>query len=274
MKRIRRTGPDKETINVCYVIDDWPAPHRRPLHPYSAAGGGGRYHRGHHGAELSSASRPWTTRRQTARALGKYDFLALPVVDTENRLVGIVTVDDAIDVLQEEVTEDIEKMAAMLPSDKPYLKTSTFETFKARIPWLLLLMISATFTGQIISSFEDALGACHHPHRLYSHADGHRRQLRLSGQRHGDPRPVSGRDRIFRYLIQVIWKEMPGGAAVRRRSGRRQLRQADAAGPDGIPQSQLPSPVAAVICLTLVCTVLCRQDGGLYAAAAGQKDRL
>ncbi len=79
------------------------------------------------------------------------------MVDTENRLVGIVTVDDAMDVLQEEATEDIEKMAAMLPSDKPYLKTGAFETFKARIPWLLLLMLSATFTGQIISSFEDAL---------------------------------------------------------------------------------------------------------------------
>lgn len=94
-----------------------------------------------------------------ARSLSKYGFLALPVVDQENRLVGIITVDDAMDVLQEEVTEDIEKMAAMLPSDKPYLKTGIFETFKARIPWLLLLMISATFTGQIISTFENALAA-------------------------------------------------------------------------------------------------------------------
>ena len=87
----------------------------------------------------------------------KYDFTSLPVVDKENRLVGIVTVDDAIDVLQEEATEDIEKMAAILPSDKTYLKASVFSTFKARIPWLLLLMISATFTGAIISSFEEKL---------------------------------------------------------------------------------------------------------------------
>ena len=87
----------------------------------------------------------------------KYDFTSLPVVDKENRLVGIVTVDDAIDVLQEEATEDIEKMAAILPSDKTYLKSSVFSTFKARIPWLLLLMISATFTGAIISSFEEKL---------------------------------------------------------------------------------------------------------------------
>lgn len=87
----------------------------------------------------------------------KYDLTSLPVVDKENRLVGIVTVDDAIDVLQEEATEDIEKMAAMLPSDKSYFKTSVFSTFKSRIPWLLLLMVSATFTGAIISSFEEKL---------------------------------------------------------------------------------------------------------------------
>ncbi len=87
----------------------------------------------------------------------KYDLTTLPVVDKENRLVGIITVDDAIDVLQEEATEDIEKMAAILPSDKSYLKTSVFSTFKARIPWLLLLMISATFTGAIISGFEEKL---------------------------------------------------------------------------------------------------------------------
>lgn len=87
----------------------------------------------------------------------KYDVLALPVVDKENRLVGIITVDDAIDVMQEEASEDIEKMAAILPSEKTYLKTGVFETFKARIPWLLFLMISATFTGAVISGYEDKL---------------------------------------------------------------------------------------------------------------------
>ena len=96
----------------------------------------------------------------TARVLSKYDFLALPVVDTENRLVGIVTVDDAMDVLQEEVTEDIELMAAILPGDKPYLKTGVLETWKARTPWLLVLMLSATFTGIILTHFENALAAC------------------------------------------------------------------------------------------------------------------
>ncbi len=88
----------------------------------------------------------------------KYDFLAMPVVDKENRLVGIVTFDDAMDVMQDENTEDIEKMAAIMPTDKPYMKTGIFETYKKRIPWLLLLMISATFTGSIIQHYENALG--------------------------------------------------------------------------------------------------------------------
>lgn len=87
----------------------------------------------------------------------KYDLVALPVVDTENRLVGIVTVDDAIDVMQDEVTEDMDRMAAILPSDKSYFKTGVFSTCRARIPWLLLLMLSATFTSAIISNFEAKL---------------------------------------------------------------------------------------------------------------------
>ena len=96
-------------------------------------------------------------KEKVANDFEKYDLLAMPVVDKENRLVGIVTVDDAIDVMKEEVTEDIEKMAAILPSEHSYFKTGVFETFKARIPWLLLLMISATFTGAIISGFEEKL---------------------------------------------------------------------------------------------------------------------
>ncbi len=93
-------------------------------------------------------------KEEVAGLFDKYDMLALPVVDKEKRLVGIITVDDAIDVIQEEASEDIEKMAAILPSEKTYLKTGVFETFKARIPWLLLLMISATVTGAIITSYE------------------------------------------------------------------------------------------------------------------------
>lgn len=96
-------------------------------------------------------------KEEVAQLFNKYDFLALPVVDNENCMVGIVTVDDAIDVIQEEAEEDFQKMAAITPNDKPYLKTSVWSIWGSRIPWLLLLMISATFTGIIISSFEDAL---------------------------------------------------------------------------------------------------------------------
>jgi magnesium transporter len=89
----------------------------------------------------------------------KYDFTAMPVVDNENRMVGIITIDDVIDIMQEEATEDIEKMAAIIPTEKPYFKVSIFETYKTRMPWLLLLMISATFTGAIITRYEAALAS-------------------------------------------------------------------------------------------------------------------
>ena len=159
LKRIRRTGPDKETINICYVTDA-----ARHLLGYLSI-------RTILLAEEDDvigdimetnviSANTLDDQEDVAQTLSKYDFLALPVVDTENRLVGIVTVDDAMDVLQEEVTEDIEKMAAMLPSDKPYLKTGVFETWKARTPWLLMLMLSATFTGMILTHFESALAAC------------------------------------------------------------------------------------------------------------------
>ena len=159
LKRIRRTGPDKETINICYVIDD----QRHLLGLLSIRTLllaedddiiGDIMER--HIISVHTLD----DQESTARVLSKYDFLALPVVDTENRLVGIVTVDDAMDVLQEEVTEDIELMAAILPGDKPYLKTGVLETWKARTPWLLVLMLSATFTGIILTHFENALAAC------------------------------------------------------------------------------------------------------------------
>ena len=157
-KRIRRTGVDKETINTCYVTDVG----------------------GHLIGTLSirtillsnlddviqgimepNVISIETTEDQEAVAqkFGKYGFTSMPVVDKENRLVGIVTVDDALEVLQEEATEDIEKMAAITPSDRPYMKMGVLQLWAARIPWLLLLMISATFTGLIISHFESALAA-------------------------------------------------------------------------------------------------------------------
>lgn len=105
---------------------------------------------------------PLTTmmdQEEVANIFQDYDYSTLPVVDSENRLVGVITVDDVIDIMEEEATEDIEKMAAITPTDKPYLKTGVFETWRKRIPWLLLLMVSATFTGAIITHFESALAA-------------------------------------------------------------------------------------------------------------------
>ncbi len=96
---------------------------------------------------------------EVATLFQKYDITIMPVVDSEKRLVGIITIDDVVDVLEEEATEDMKKMAAIIPVDKPYDKTTVFETFKARIPWLLLLMVSATFTGAIITGFESKLAS-------------------------------------------------------------------------------------------------------------------
>lgn len=158
LKSIKRTGVEKETIYTCYVTDA-----KRMLigvvtvkdmllaeddaligdimddNPVSAYTG--------------------DDKEDVMKAMTKYDFLAMPIVDREGRLVGIVTIDDAMDVLQEEDTEDMEIMAAITPSDKPYLKTGVLETWKQRIPWLLLLMVSATFTSKILTHFEDALSA-------------------------------------------------------------------------------------------------------------------
>ena len=155
---IRATGVDSETVYTCYVTDS-----RRKLEGIVTV------------RELLLSPkteilrnimetnvkfvRTHTDQEEAARILSKYDFLAVPVVDAEERLVGIVTVDDAMDVMQEEATEDMERMAAMAPSDKPYMKVSVFENWKKRAPWLLFLMISATFTGSIITHFEAALAA-------------------------------------------------------------------------------------------------------------------
>lgn len=154
--RIRRIGVDTETIYTCYVTDG----SRRLLGIVSVKDlllSEKTCVIGDIMDENVIFANTLDDKEQVAGLFEKYDMLALPVADKEGRLVGIVTVDDAIDVLQEEATEDIEKMAAILPSEHSYFKTGVFATFRARIPWLLLLMISATFTGAIISSFEQKL---------------------------------------------------------------------------------------------------------------------
>ena len=155
--RIRRQGVDKETIYTCYVTDSsrkllglvsvkdllLAADDETPIRDIMTTN-----------VIFASTS---TDQEEVARMLSKYNFLAMPVLDSESRMVGIVTFDDAMDVMEEEATEDIEMMAGMTPSEKPYLKSTPFELFKNRFPWLSMMMVSATFTGLIMTSFEDAL---------------------------------------------------------------------------------------------------------------------
>ena len=155
--RIRRQGVDKETIYTCYVT----ANDRTLLGLVSVkdlllAEDDEMRIKEIMTTNIISVSTQ-TDQESVARMLSKYNFLCLPVVDGEQRMVGIVTFDDAMDVLTEEATEDMELMSGMTPSEKPYLKSSTWELFKNRFPWLTILMVSSTFTGLIITSFEDAL---------------------------------------------------------------------------------------------------------------------
>ena len=162
IEHIRQTGIDKETVYTAYVIDD-----SRILEGivsfkdllFSARD-----------ALIGDIMEPNIIYANTlddqetvADIIAKYNLLSLPIVDRESRLVGIVTVDDALDVIEEETTEDIEKMAAILPTDKPYMRTSVWENFKKRIPWLLLLMLTATFTGTIITMLEGKIDALDFP---------------------------------------------------------------------------------------------------------------
>ena len=204
-KKIRQVGVAKETIYTCYVTEA-----RRLIGVVSLS-------------DLITASD--TTRVEdimsenvisvgtkedkeaVAAALAKYYLLALPVVDGENRIVGIVTIDDAIDVIQDENTEDIEKMAAIVPTDKPYFKTGVLETFLKRIPWLLLLMVSATFTGMIITGFEDKLAR-------YVVLTSFIPMLMDTGGNAGGQssvtiiRGMSLGDIALKDVLRVIWKEM------------------------------------------------------------------
>ena len=156
---IRAVGLDKETINTCYITDEG---HKLlgvvSIRTLILADEGALCR------DLMNANVVSVTTQEdqeaVAQMFSKYNFYALPVVDGDGRLVGIVTVDDAMDILEAETTEDMEKMAAISPSDRPYLTTSALAIWRHRIPWLLLLMVSATFTGLVITKFEDALAMC------------------------------------------------------------------------------------------------------------------
>lgn len=206
IERIRRVGIDKETINTCYVTN-----HHRKI-------------RGTISLRMLLLSRTTAKigdlmeenvitintlmdQEEVARQFQKYDFDAMPVVDSENRLVGIITVDDVMDIIEQEATEDIEKMAAITPSDKPYMKTTVLETFKQRIPWLLFLMISSTFTSKIIQGYEEALAA-------YTVLTAYIPMFMGTGGNAGGQtsvtiiRSISLGEVEFKDLFRIMWKEI------------------------------------------------------------------
>ena len=262
IERIRNVGVDSETINICYVLDS-----RRTLIGTVAL----RY------LLLSDADEvigdimnehvisinTMMDQEEVARQFQKYDFTAMPVVDQENRLVGIITVDDIVDILTQEATEDIEMMAAILPTDKPYMRTSVWETWMKRIPWLLLLMVSSTFTERIISSAEDALSACvvltaYIPMLMGTGGNA-------GGQSSGTIiRGLSLNEIEFEDMFKVIWKE---------------IRVAFLCGLSLFVVcfaklmlfDKVGMSIAIVICITLVCTLLIAKTVGSVLPMLAQK---
>ncbi len=245
--RIRKVGLDSETINICYVLDAkrklvGTVALRYLLISPSDAVIGDIMH------ENVVYINTLMDQEEVARQFQKYDFIAMPVVDNEERLVGIITVDDVVDILQEEATEDMEMMAAVMPSDKPYMKTGVWETWKKRMPWLLLLMISATFSGSILTTFEDALQKCA---VLIAYIP----MLMSSGGNAGEQssvtiiRGLSLQEIEFKDAYKVIWKEV----RVAMLCG---LTLAIANFAKLLLFDGLDILVAVVICITLVMTIL------------------
>lgn len=253
--RIRRTAVDKETIYTCYVTDD----NRKLLGRVTVKD-----------LLLSEYTdkvvdimetniiyvNTSDDREYVANMFARYDVPTIPVVDAEERLVGIVTFDDAMDVILDETTEDIEKMAAISPTDKPYSKLTALDLWKKRIPWLLLLMISATFTGMIISSFENALASVV---VLTSFIP----MLMDTGGNTGSQasvtviRSISLGDIEFKNMPIIIWKEVRvallcGGTLAVTNFAKLMLFDKMLLG-----NSDITLSVAFVVCSTLVLTVLC-----------------
>lgn len=268
IKRIRRTGVDKETIYTCYVTDEL----NRLIGIMTVKT-----------LLLSDENKcvlelmednvisvnTLDDQEEVAQLFSKYNLLALPVVDTENRLVGIVTIDDAMDVLEEEVTEDIEKMAAVMPSDKPYMRTSVFGLCKKRIPWLLILMISATFTGAIITSFESALAANIALSAFIP-------MLMDTGGNAGSQasvsiiRAISLGEVNFKDLFKVMWKEFRVAVICGLILACANFVKIMLLDFHGTPLEQA-LPVAAVVCLTMLAAVIIAKLIGCFLPLLANK---
>ena len=261
MEAIRKNGFDKETINNCYVTDAsrklvgvvslralvLAKDTNQPIQELMDT----------HVVSVSTT----TDQEDVSNLFEKYGFLAIPVVDAENRLVGIVTIDDAISILQDEASEDIAKMNAIGPSDKPYFKQSMWDLYKSRAPWLLFLMISATFSSLVIRGYEDALAAvtvltAYIP--MLTDAGGNAGSQSTStiirGMAVGDIQPHD--------LPRILWREsrvalLCGGTLAVCNFAKMLL------------FDRIAAPVALVVCLTLICTILLSQIiGGILPVAA------
>ena len=272
IKRIRRTGVDKETIYTCYVTDK----NRKLIGMISLR----TLLLCEDDDVLEEVMEPNVISENTledqesvAQMMAKYDWAAMPVVDQENRLVGIVTVDDAIDVIQEETTEDFEKLAGMTPTDKPYLRTGVLETWKSRIPWLLILMLSATLTSMVLTSFETSLAACTVLTAFIPMLTG-------TGGNSGTQssvaviRALSLGEVEFVDTIRVIWKEirvavMCGVTLAACNFVKLLVVDRMLLGNAGVSVS-----VAAVICVTMVFTVLCAKTVGCVLPLLAEKIHL
>ena len=258
--RIRRTGVDKETIYTCYVLDNRLLVGTVSVKSLLLAPSDLQTIDSIMDTSLITV-RTHTDQEEVAQMMSKYNLLAIPVVDGDDRMVGIVTFDDAMDVMEDEVTEDMEIMAGMTPSDKTYLRSSPLDLFRHRIPWLALLMVSATFTGLIITSFEEALAA---QVALTAFIP----MLMDTGGNSGSQssvtiiRAISLNELDFRDLPKVIWKEIRTAALCGiclaiLCFGKIMLVDRLLLG-----NEEITALVAAVVCLTMAVTVLCAKIVG------------
>ena len=260
IKRIRRVGVDKETIYTCYVTET----NRKLIGMISMRTlilvADDDVIEDIMESNVISAN-TLEDQESVAQMFTKYDFSALPVVDQENRLVGIVTVDDAIDVLQEETTEDFEKMAGMAPSDKPYLRTGILETWKSRVPWLLVLMLSATLTSMVLTSYETSLAACTALPAFIPMLPG-------TGGNSGTQastaviRVLSLGEVEFSDTLQVIWKEIRVAVMCGVTLAACNFVKLMTVDRILLHNTGVTATVAFVICLTMVFTVLCAKTVG------------
>lgn len=266
---IRAHGQDKETIYILFVIDG-----ERRLEGVVSVKDllMHRYEERIEDLMTTNVINCTTTddQEEAANLMKKYDLMSLAVVDKENRLVGIITVDDAVDVLQQETTEDIEKMAAILPTEKPYLRTGIFDTWKSRIPWLLLLMVSATFTGLIIDSFENALAAC-------VALTGFIPMLMDTSGNSGSQasvtviRGLSLGEIEFSDLLQVIWKEVRVAACCGLTLAVVNFAKIWLIDRMLFGRTDITLMVDLVVCLTLMVTIVCAKIIGCTLPIAANK---